>query len=123
MLIRSSMLAVGSAIALGMVGVGALPLDAVAAGKTKKVQASKAQVSQACQAAGGFEWGTEDPPPDSRPEDEGGSGRYGCITDNSWIECDANGDCEGGQAEARNPSRPGFGRAVTVAPGTPAAAR
>jgi hypothetical protein len=55
----------------------------------QKVKATRDQVAAACDANGGFQWGTG-----------ADSGRYGCMTENAWVECDANGNCEGGQASA-----------------------
>ena len=67
----------------------ALTIDGSRAADKKKLNATREQVSAACQANDGVEWGTG-----------ASSGRYGCITDNAWVECDANGSCEGGQATA-----------------------
>src|SRR5262245_4842017 len=60
-----------------------------AAAESKKLNASREQVAAACDSSGGFQWGTGSD-----------SGRYGCMTENAWVECDANGKCEGGQASA-----------------------
>ncbi len=66
-----------------------LTIDASTAAEKQKLNATREQVSAACQANDGVEWGTG-----------ASSGRYGCMTDNAWVECDANGNCEGGHAGA-----------------------
>lgn len=66
-----------------------LTVDASSAAGKQKLNATREQVSAACQANDGVEWGTG-----------ASSGRYGCMTDNAWVECDANGKCEGGHASA-----------------------
>jgi len=60
-----------------------------AAAESKKLSVSRDQVAAACELSGGFQWGTGSD-----------SGRYGCMTENAWVECDADGQCEGGQASA-----------------------
>ena len=75
--------------ALCAAAVIALTMDASFAAGKQKLNATREQVSAACHANDGVEWGTG-----------ASSGRYGCITDNAWIECDANGKCEGGRASA-----------------------
>jgi hypothetical protein len=65
---------------------------AASAAKNQQLNASRSQVEAACDANGGFAWGTG-----------ASSGRYGCMTDGAWVECDEQGDCEGGQA-IRKPS-------------------
>jgi hypothetical protein len=66
-----------------------LTVDASSAAEKQKLNATREQVSAACEANDGVEWGTG-----------ASSGRYGCMTDNAWVECDANGKCEGGHASA-----------------------
>ena len=61
--------------------------DPSSAADKQKLNATRDQVAAACDANGGFQWGTGSD-----------SGRYGCMTENAWVECDANGNCEGGQA-------------------------
>jgi len=63
--------------------------DPSAAADKQKVKATREQVASACDANGGFQWGTD-----------ADGGRYGCMTENAWVECDANGNCEGGQASS-----------------------
>ena len=69
---------------------------AVAAGKTVKLSATRQQVSAACQANGGVEYGTG-----------ASSGNYGCVTDNAWVDCNDKGKCEGGRAKTVVNGRPG----------------
>jgi len=73
--------------ALCTMAVVALTVDTCRAAEKQKLNATREQVSAACQANDGVEWGTG-----------ASSGRYGCMTDNAWVECDANGNCEGGHA-------------------------
>ncbi|MFM9842713.1 MAG: hypothetical protein ACKVOI_07065 [Dongiaceae bacterium] len=75
--------------ALCAVAVVSLAIDVCRAAEKQKLSATREQVSAACQANDGVEWGTG-----------ASSGRYGCMTDNAWVECDANGTCEGGRAGA-----------------------
>jgi hypothetical protein len=63
--------------------------DVATAADKQKLNATREQVGAACDANGGFQWGTG-----------ASSGRYGCMTENAWVECDADGNCEGGQASA-----------------------
>lgn len=72
----------------------ALVLTSVAgsAAKNQQLDASRSQVEAACDANGGFAWGTG-----------ASSGRYGCMTDEAWVECDADGNCEGGRAARKTP--------------------
>jgi len=63
--------------------------DPSAAAEKQKVKATRDRVAAACDANGGFQWGTG-----------ADSGRYGCMTENAWVECDASGNCEGGQASS-----------------------
>lgn len=72
----------------------ALASAAASAEENQQVSASRSQVEAACDANGGFAWGTG-----------AAGGRYGCITDNAWIECDGQGDCEGGRAARKTPVR------------------
>lgn len=53
----------------------------------RKFNASRLQVSIWCN--GGSEYGTNS------------SGGYGCLNDNGWIDCNANGQCEGGRHARR----------------------
>jgi hypothetical protein len=73
------------AIALTATAVALTSNAAFAA--NKKLNASREQVEAACDANGGFAWGTG-----------ASGGRYGCMTDNAWVECDEEGSCEGGKA-------------------------
>jgi hypothetical protein len=74
------------AAALFAIAIASLGGSALATEK-QKVKATREQVAAACDANGGFQWGTG-----------ADSGRYGCMTDNAWVECDSNGNCEGGHA-------------------------
>jgi hypothetical protein len=91
------------AIALTTAAVALASNTAFAA--NEKLNASRQQVEAACDANGGFAWGTG-----------ASGGRYGCMTDNAWIECDEVGNCEGGKARTatgstlRAPSFQQFGR-------------
>lgn len=75
--------------ALWAIAAIALTGDPSSAAEKQKLNATRDQVSVACQANNGVEWGTGS-----------SSGRYGCMTDNAWVECDSNGKCEGGRASA-----------------------
>ena len=75
--------------ALWAVAVVSMTGDPATAADKQKLNATRDQVAAACDANGGFQWGTGSD-----------SGRYGCMTDNAWVECDANGNCEGGQASS-----------------------
>jgi hypothetical protein len=75
--------------ALCTAAVIAMTMDASFAAGKQKLNATREQVSAACQGNDGVEWGTG-----------ASSGRYGCITESAWVECDANGNCEGGRASA-----------------------
>ncbi|MDJ0948761.1 MAG: hypothetical protein QNJ94_07560 [Alphaproteobacteria bacterium] len=68
----------------------ALPAIAAGKSKTKHLYASRDQVRAACEAQGGSGWGYN-----------ANSGRYGCISNDGWIECDSDGDCAGGRADRR----------------------
>ena len=81
---RAMILFAGALCAMAAVS---LTVDASRAAGKQKLNATRDQVSAACQANDGVEWGTG-----------ASSGRYGCMTDNAWVECDANGKCEGGHA-------------------------
>lgn len=72
----------------------ALALAAAAAPAAQKQQldASRSEVAAACDANDGFAWGTG-----------AADGRYGCMTDDAWVECDAQGNCEGGRAARKAP--------------------
>ena len=83
---RAMTLFAGALCAMAFVS---LTVDASSAAGKQKLNATREQVSAACQANDGVEWGTG-----------ANSGRYGCMTDNAWVECDANGKCEGGHASA-----------------------
>ena len=91
------------AIALMTASVALTSNTAFAA--NKKLNASRSQIEAACDANGGFAWGTG-----------ASGGRYGCMTDNAWVECDEQGSCEGGKArtavgsQLRAPSLEQFGR-------------
>jgi len=75
-----------------MAAVTAAPAEAKKVGSK-----SRKQVEKACTAAGGIVWGTG----------KKGS-RYGCITDNAWIECSKKGSCTGGTAKrSANRKSPG----------------
>ena len=52
--------------------------------EVKQVKATREQVAQACEAAGGTGYGYE-----------ASHGDYGCITDIASIDCDESGNCEG----------------------------
>jgi hypothetical protein len=71
----------------------ALASAAVSSAEKQELNASRSEVEAACDANGGFAWGTG-----------ASGGRYGCITDNAWVECDAAGDCEGGHAARKTPA-------------------
>lgn len=85
------------AAALCVMAVASLSVDAAVAADKQKVKATREQVAAACDANGGFQWGTG-----------ADSGRYGCMTENAWVECDANGNCEGGHASAKANRRSSF---------------
>lgn len=68
---------------LSLVFISCLSQNVLATVKTD-IKASRQQVRDACEAAGGTGYGTE-----------AGSGDYGCVTDNAWIACDEGGSCEG----------------------------
>lgn len=70
----------------------ALTSAAASATQNQKLNASRSQVEAACDANGGFAWGTG-----------AAGGRYGCMTDEAWVECDAGGNCEGGRAARKTP--------------------
>lgn len=70
----------------------ALTSAAASAAENQQLNASRSQVEAACDANGGFAWGTG-----------ATGGRYGCMTDEAWVECDAEGNCEGGRAARKNP--------------------
>lgn len=76
-----------------------------AGAETPPPRATPQQVSQACRAAGGLEWGMNASgiAPDR-------SGRYGCISSHGWIACDRHGNCAGGSGAAqRLGARPSAG--------------
>ena len=79
--------------ALCATAVASLMANASLAADKQKVKATRDQVAAACHANGGFQWGTG-----------ADGGRYGCMTENAWVECDANGNCEGGQASSNRRS-------------------
>jgi len=83
---RAKTLFAGALCAMAFIS---LTVDASSAAEKQKLNATREQVSAACEANDGVEWGTG-----------ASSGRYGCMTDNAWVECDANGKCEGGHASA-----------------------
>ena len=80
-----------SAFAIAAIGMSAFAGAADAAGKTKSKQlsASRAQVQRACDANGGAAYGTNS------------NGRYGCLTDSGYIDCDSGGSCEGSRPTRR----------------------
>ena len=93
---------ISGVVAACMAMIAAMP-PAVA--ETAPPRATPQQVSQACRAAGGLEWGmaTSQIAPDR-------SGRYGCISSHGWIACDRHGNCAGGSGEAqRLGTRPSAG--------------
>jgi hypothetical protein len=91
---RSKMLFAAALCAVAAVSLTAG--DSIAADK-QKVKATRDQVAAACDANGGFQWDTG-----------ADGGRYGCMTENAWVECDANGNCEGGQASSAANRRSSF---------------
>lgn len=52
--------------------------------EVKNVKATREQVAQACEAAGGVGYGYN-----------ASHGSYGCATDNAAIDCNESGDCTG----------------------------
>jgi hypothetical protein len=83
--------------ALCVAGIASLMATVSLAADKQKVKATRDQVAAACDSNGGFQWGTG-----------ADSGRYGCMTENAWVECDASGNCESGQASAAANRRSSF---------------
>ena len=67
-----------------MLAAMASVLPAQALAEKVEVQKTREEVAAACEAAAGVGFGYL-----------ASSGSYGCVTDNAWIDCDDDGNCEG----------------------------
>lgn len=76
-----------SKMILTLAAFAASALVMVESAQARKFNASRLQVAVWCN--GGSEYGTNS------------SGGYGCLNDNGWIHCEANGQCEGGRHARR----------------------